>query len=152
MKKRRSILPGCAEWSDQIQSLLELPEGDEVRGVWERHAGECSSCREMLEGEVELRGQMERMEYPGHAYIASKVMNRIRKKGAGASMFRPRDLVYGLAASIVGVIIGFQIIDISEAQATQLSPTATFEQIITNFDEGIDPFMSELNLVIEEEK
>ena len=151
MTNQRSNTHGCTEWQDQIQSLLELPEGDEVRAVWERHADECTLCKEVLESELEIRAGMERMEYPGAAFISAKVMHRIRKKGTGASMFRPRDLVYGLVASIAGVFIGFQIVAISDAQATQLSPTAALEQIIVDLDEGIDPSMSEFNSVIEED-
>lgn len=151
MTIQRSNILGCEEWQDQIQSLLELPEGDEVRGVWERHASGCSLCREALEDEVMLRANMSRVAYPGPAFISSKVMQRIRKKGAGYGLFRPRDLAYGLAASIAGVFIGFQIVNISDAQLTPVSPTATFEQIIVNFNEGIDPFVSEINLAIGEE-
>jgi len=142
--RRNNITAGCPEWVDQVPALLELPEDDEVRMAWEQHTANCTSCRAVLYNEIRLRAQLEKLPDPGPARIANRVMHRIRGKERSYIPFRPRDLGWGLAGSLAGVLLGVWLAGAINTMPVQANPLSGYEQILSELTEGIDPLMSEL--------
>jgi len=143
MKKENKDILGCSEWADQIPTILELDLSDEVRGIWEQHTQDCSLCEDVQKEDILIRQGMISLPDPGPALVANEVMNRVRSKKAAAPLFRPLDLGWGLAASIVGIIFGFWLSTASEVQTQPVNQITMYEYMLGEMSEDIDPLMTE---------
>lgn len=145
-RRNKNNSSGCIEWGDQIPTILELPEDDDVRRLWEKHAVECPHCKEALETERLMHAGFNSLPDPGHAMVANRVMNTIKGKRFAANSFRPRDLVYGAVSSVVGVLLGIGLTFESAGikTYTDTTPATYYEQIISNLENGPDAMVDHL--------
>lgn len=142
-RKSNHIGVGCHTWQSQIERLLGLPDDDPERIVWVNHAVECPECGLALAQEQEFKQLMVEIPDPGRAVIADTVMRRIRTGNRDVLTVKPRDLAWGLAGSLVGVILGLWIAGASPDQI-QISSTDLYASEFAELQDDIDLFTWDL--------
>ncbi len=135
---------GCSEWRNQIPSLIDLPAGDEVRAVWERHAADCPQCRAVLDEESKFRELFVHLPDPGPAYLAGRVMTAVREARGARQLFRLRDLVWATTGVVAGVVLGFWIAGAVPSTSNRIQPGAVFEEALNQLPSGLDELISEI--------
>ncbi len=140
--KKRDISSGCAEWCDQVQAILDLPAEDEIRKAWEKHAASCEDCAALLESEKRLHAHLADLPDPGPARISQSVMNRIRLKERKQRLFRLRDLGWGIAGSVAGILLGILLANVSETKTTEATTVSGYEQMLTDLERDFDPLLT----------
>lgn len=101
----KSMAPGCPVWAGKTHRLLGLAGDDPERLEWESHARECRLCGGVLADEASFQRALLALPDPGPARVADDVMRRVRSVHT-RPLFRPRELAWGLAGSVAGVLIG----------------------------------------------
>jgi len=142
-RKSNHITEGCRIWQPQIERLLGLPDDDPERISWIRHTAECPACREALVREQQFAQQVVEMPEPERAEIADAVMRRIRARNRDALSVKPRDLAWGLAGSLAGVILGLWIAG-SPPEPTLYSSSDQYSSEFAELQDDLDLFTWEL--------
>ena len=151
--KRSIINPsvGCAVWRERVPHLLGLPDDDPGRIAWKSHAGDCPDCRRALAEEADFWGLLGRLPEPGPARVVSTVMQRVRQPRGIAALFRPRELVWGLAGSFAGVVIGILIAGALPPDVNRGEPAAGYETVLTEMEDDMEQLMWEFTSTEQQE-
>ncbi len=152
MNQRQNDIPaGCAEWKDEIQALLDLPSNDPMRQAWESHAAECPACNAALADENRFHEMFDRLPDPGPAYVTGRVMRIVRSEKRRTGPFHKWDILYGIAGSVAGVIIGFWLTGLVSNGATHVEPAAVYAAAIAEMPTGLDDLVDVFTETTEED-
>ncbi len=145
-RKKSKNITSCPEWSSQVQGLIDLPESDDVKSIWVKHTETCSECRSVLRLERHLGLLILQMKDPGPARTSAKVLRKIRSKRIDELSFQWKPLGLGFAGSIAGIFLGFWMFGAIDSMAMPENNAANFEQIISDFANGVDPLVSIIDI------
>ena len=134
----KQFFSGCPEWRDQIPALIELPHGDDVRAVWENHAANCPACLKVLNEDLQFQRMFLNSPQPGRAHVANSVLEKIRQPGKHP-FFRPIDIGLGLAGTIAGVVLGFQLSTATLTPETISSLLSDYEEVFVALENSANP-------------
>lgn len=149
-QQKENISLGCEEWCSQIPMLLDLPEDDEVRTVWERHGDDCPLCRSILEDEARIKRMFAGLPDPGPAFIAGRIMSTVRGRNSNRIPFRTRDIGWGLAGGLAGVVLGVWLASVTAIQPAKIDPATYFEMTLSDMSDEMDDLFVEVVDAVEE--
>jgi hypothetical protein len=96
-----------------------------------------------LSEEQRFRQLVREIPDPGCAVVAERIMRRIRTQSSNALRVRPRDVVWGFAGSVAGIILGLWISSAAPNQ-TEFSSTEQYSSEFAELQDNIDLFTWEL--------
>jgi len=148
-RKNDHIATGCQSWQPRIGRLLSLAGDDPERIAWIRHANACPACRQALAQEAEFQTRLNGISDLGRAVIADAVMRRIRSRKYGALAVKPRDIAWGFAGSLAGIILGLWIAN-ATPKSTTTSSTGQYTGEFAELQDDVDLITWELTGSAEE--
>jgi hypothetical protein len=145
MMKRKNdhIAAGCQTWQPRIEHLFGLAPDDPERIAWIDHASACPACGRELAQEAEFQTQMSGIPDPGRAVIADAVLRRIRSRRYGVLTVKPRDIAWGFAGSLAGIILGLWIAG-AAPKSSQTTATDQYTGEFAELQDDLDAFTWEL--------
>ncbi|MDP8239717.1 MAG: hypothetical protein P9X24_11560 [Candidatus Hatepunaea meridiana] len=137
---------GCPEWSSKLPHLTSLSHDDPERIEWEQHAEDCRECKVVLQQELDLVRSLTVIHDPSPARISYSVMRKIRQRKETSIKVRPREVSWGLAGSLAGVLLGIWLAGVVPNGSTIAATNSSTEEFVA-FEDTIDQLIWEMSSI-----